>query len=144
MILAQLITSFFASAGFGIIFHIPKKSLVPCGIAGMLGWMVYFLFNSELNSVQATMFGAFVVAIISQWFARIYKMPMILFTAVGIIPLVPGGMAYDAMRNVVQNNYEIAIEFAAKAFMISGSIAIGIVLSEVINQVVKMLFVKKA
>jgi uncharacterized membrane protein YjjB (DUF3815 family) len=41
------------------------------------------------------------------------------------------------MRNFVENNYNEAISLAAKAFMISGSIAIGIVFSEVINQIIR-------
>jgi uncharacterized membrane protein YjjB (DUF3815 family) len=142
-IIEQLITSFLASCGFGIIFHVPKRSLIPCGIAGMLGWIGYYLLAShQVDAVQATMIGAFLVAIISQSFAKLYKTPMIIFTAVGIIPLVPGGLAYDAMRNVVENNYNAAIALAAKAFMISGAIAIGIVFSEVINQLIKVDIIK--
>lgn len=41
------------------------------------------------------------------------------------------------MRNFVQNDYNMAMNLAAKAFMISGSIAIGLVFSEVINQVIR-------
>lgn len=138
MIVAQMITSFLASSGFGIIFHVPRKSLIRCGLAGMIGWMGYYMLSlNDVSIVQATMGGAFIVAMISQAFSRFYKTPMIIFTAVGIIPLVPGGIAYDAMRNVVENNYNKAIELAAEAFMISGAIAVGIVVSEVINQLLK-------
>jgi uncharacterized membrane protein YjjB (DUF3815 family) len=66
-----------------------------------------------------------------------YRTPVIIFSVAGIIPLVPGGLAYDAMRNFVQNDYNAAINLAAKAFMISGSIAIGLIFSEVINQVIR-------
>jgi uncharacterized membrane protein YjjB (DUF3815 family) len=60
---------------------------------------------------------------------------MIVFSVSGIIPLVPGGMAYDAMRHFVTNDYNVAIELAAKAFMLSGAIAFGLTISEVLNQV---------
>lgn len=62
---------------------------------------------------------------------------MIIFIVGGIIPLVPGGLAYDAMRNFVSNEYSIAIELAAKASLIAGAIAMGIVFSEVFNNTIK-------
>ena len=138
LIVEQLITSFIAAAAFGIIFNAPKQSLFKCGIVGMLGWIIYILMIlNESDVVLATLLASFVVAVISQVFAKMYKTPVIIFSVAGIIPLVPGGMAYDAMRNFVQKDYNAAINLAAKAFMISGSIAIGLIFSEVINQVIR-------
>ncbi|MFD1735048.1 threonine/serine exporter family protein [Bacillus salitolerans] len=136
--LEQFITSFIASAGFAILFNAPRKALVRCGMVGMLGWILYFLLvELEFDAVLATLSGAFVVAIVSQFFARYYKTPIIVFSVAGIIPLVPGGLAYDAMKNIVINDYNTAIQLAAKAFMISGAIAMGLVFSEVINQIIR-------
>lgn len=136
--LAQFITSFIASAAFGVIFNAPKNSLLKCGTVGMIGWALYFyLVQMRVDYVLATLLASFSIAIISHLFAKLYKTPMIIFSVAGIIPLVPGGLAYDAMRNFVENDYNTALQLAAKAFMISGSIAIGLVFSEVINQVIK-------
>ncbi|GGH88507.1 uncharacterized membrane protein YjjB (DUF3815 family) [Pullulanibacillus pueri] len=134
--LSQLVTSFISSAAFCIIFNSPKQALLKCGFVGMVGWMVYIgLVNWDVNIILANLIAAFAVAVISQTFARRYKMPMIIFTVAGIIPLVPGGMAYDAMRHFVENDYPSAVELSAKVFMLSGAIAMGLVLSEVMNQV---------
>ncbi|RLQ93866.1 threonine/serine exporter family protein [Falsibacillus albus] len=134
----QVLTSFIASAGFGILFNVPKESLIKCGFVGTIGWMGYLgLTEAGMDLVLATVLSAFLVAVISQFFAKKYKTPIIIFTVAGIIPLVPGGMAYDAMRNFVQNDYNAAINLAAKAFMISGSIAMGLVFSEVVNQLIR-------
>jgi uncharacterized membrane protein YjjB (DUF3815 family) len=136
--LEHLLTSFIAAAAFGIIFNAPKQSLFKCGIVGMLGWIIYMLMIlNETDAVLATLLASFVVAVISQVFAKMYKTPVIIFSVAGIIPLVPGGLAYDAMRNFVQNDYNAAINLAAKAFMISGSIAVGLIFSEVINQIIR-------
>lgn len=133
--IVHLITSFIASAAFGILFNAPKKSLLKCGFVGMAGWFVYiFLVNKEFDAVVASLVAAFVIAVISQIFARMYKTPIIIFSVAGIIPLVPGGLAYDAMRHFVVNDYNVAIQLAAKAFMISGAIAVGLVISEVLYQ----------
>lgn len=133
--IAQLLTSFIASVSFGIIFNIPKQSLIKSGLVGMFGWIVYYSMTlSNMNPVFATLLGAFTVALISQGMARLYKTPMIIFSVAGIIPLVPGGMAYDAMRHFVSNDYATATTLAARAFMLSGAIAFGLIFSEVLNQ----------
>ncbi|MCT2537737.1 threonine/serine exporter family protein [Aquibacillus koreensis] len=138
MFFEQLITSFFAASGFGIIFSAPKRSLIQCGVVGMLGWIVYIiLVDIEVDAVPATVAASVVVAVLSQLCAKWFKTPIIIFNVSGIIPLVPGGLAYDAMRNFVENNYDVALQLAAKALLISGAIALGLVFSEIINQVIR-------
>lgn len=136
--IAQLVTSFIASALFGFVFNVPKRMLPHCGFAGMVCWLVYIIgIELGLDIIPATLIAAVLVTVISQWFAKLNKTPIIVFNVSGIIPLVPGGMAYDAMRNVVLDQYDTAVQLGVKAFMISGAIAIGLVLSEVINQVIR-------
>lgn len=135
--IAQLITSFIASAAFGIIFNVPKNSLIQCGTVGMLGWLVYYyLVGKEINSIASTLAAAFLVAVISQYFAKRYKTPITIFNVSGIIPLVPGGLSYDAMKHFVENDFNIAVQLAAKAFMLAGAIAMGLIFAEVMNQLV--------
>lgn len=138
MIIEQLLTSFIASAAFGLIFNVPKRTLIHCGATGMVSWSIYMI-STELSlaAIPATLIAAFVVTVISQLFAKLYKTPIIVFSVAGIIPLVPGGLAYDAMKHVVQDQYDIAVQLAVEAFMISGAIAIGLVFSEVINQLIR-------
>ena len=139
-VLAQLVTSFFATGAFGILFNAPKQSLIKCGLVGMGGWLIYYVLEDHYNdAVMATLAAALFVGVVSHILAKIYKTPVIIFSVSGIIPLVPGGLAYDAMRNFVENDYNLALSLAAKAFMLSGSIAFGLVLSEVINQVIRKL-----
>jgi len=139
MMVEQVVTSFIASVAFGVIFNAPKQSLIKCGTVGMIGWAIYAWLHyvQDVDNVVATLLASFVIAFISQFFAKRYKTPMIIFSVAGIIPLVPGGLAYDAMRNFVENDYYRAVELDVKAFMISGSIAIGLVFSEVVNQLIK-------
>lgn len=132
----QLLTSFIASAAFGILFNAPRESLVHCGLSGMFGWIVYFaMTNQNFSPILGTLVASFLIAFISHIFAKHFKMPMIIFSVAGIIPLVPGGLAYDAMRNIVENDYTTALTLGVRAMMISGAIAVGLVFSEVINYV---------
>ncbi|BCG58889.1 threonine/serine exporter family protein [Paenibacillus sp. URB8-2] len=132
--IVQLITSFIASATFCILFNTPRRTLFQCGLSGMLGWMVFLLLDPEWKSVVATFFATVIVGAVSQIFARSFKMPVIIFSVGGIIPLVPGGLAYDAMRRFIEDDYTTALQAAVQAFLLSGAIATGLVLSEVLGQ----------
>lgn len=138
IIITQLITSFIASAGFGVLFNAPRQALVQCGLVGMSGWILYYeLVLLGMDVVPATIFGAMLVAVLSQICAKVFKKPIIIFNISGIIPLVPGGIAYDAMRHFVENDYYTAVQLSAKVMLLAGGIAIGLMFSEVMNQVIK-------
>ncbi|QAY67630.1 threonine/serine exporter family protein [Paenibacillus protaetiae] len=138
--LEQLVTSFIGTAGFSVLFNVPRRTVVQCGFVGLLGWLIYIsCLEVPADPIIAALLASCVVAVISQICAKVYKTPIIVFSIAGIIPLVPGGTAYDAMRSFVEYDYETALQLAAKAFMISGAIAIGLVFSEAINQAIRKL-----
>ena len=145
-IIVQLIASFIASAGFCVLFNAPKKSLIPCGLVGMAGWILFYILRDfHVDIVAATTFAAILVSILSQICSRMLKRPIIIFIVSGIIPLVPGGVAYNAMRNFVENDYNTAIQLSAQVMLMAGGIAIGLMFSQVINQImIKLHKVKHA
>jgi uncharacterized membrane protein YjjB (DUF3815 family) len=133
----QGILSYIIAISFAIIFNAPRNQLVACGVVGMSGWLIFSGFSLFLDdTVQASFAGAFVVALAAHILSKRFKMPMIIFSVPGIILLVPGGLAYNAMRNTVENDYLTAISFASKAFMTSGAIAMGLVFAEVLMQLI--------
>ena len=134
-ILTQIGLSFIATSCFAVIFNAPTKVIPWCGIVGSLGWTIYHLLSQAgVYEVHATFVGAFVVSIVAHIYARLFRMPMIVFSVAGIIPLVPGGIAYNAMRNIVEVDYLTGMEYGMRAFLISGAIAMGLVFAEVIMQ----------
>lgn len=137
-IVAQLVTSFIASAGFGVLFNAPRQVIIQCGLVGMCGWILYFfLTTGEMNVVPATLLASILVGVLSHLFAKLFKIPIIIFYVSGIIPLVPGGVAYNAMRDFAQDNYHSGVELTAKVLLLAGSIAIGLMFSEVANKVIQ-------
>ena len=136
-IIIQLIVSFFSTAGIAIIFNVPRNTLFHCGFVGVIGWMIYYLLTEQgMDVVDASFFSSFIIAIVAHLYARRFKMPMIIFIVAGIIPLVPGGMAYNAMRNVVEDDYLQGLQYGLKAFLITGAIVMGLVFAEVLMQFV--------
>lgn len=133
----QFVMSFIATACFGTIFNVPPKTYLHCGLVGALGWIIYYALTEQgLDVVEASFFGAFVIAIVAHTYARRFKMPMLIFSVAGIIPLVPGGMAYNAMRNIVEDDYLQGLQYGLKAFLITGAIVMGLVFAEVFMQLI--------
>lgn len=132
----QGILSFLAAAAFGVIFNSPKGTLFHCGMVGATGWLVYYILTTfaAMDIVIASFAGSFAVSVVAHWQAKRFRMPMIIFSVAGIIPLVPGGMAYNTMRKFVENDYFMGIAYGSKTMMISGAIAMGLVFGEVIFQ----------
>lgn len=134
----QFSFSFLATAAFAIITNVPRRSLVACGFSGAAGWIVYWTAEQFGASVAlGSLLGALTVAATSFLFSRSLKMPVTIFNIPGMVPLVPGGLAYQAVRNLVIGNYIIAIESTVQVVMIAGAIALGLVLSEVLNHNIK-------
>lgn len=134
--LQQALLSFIAAVAFGVLFNAPRRMLIHCGVVGTVGWLAYSLVRAQTDDqIVATFIGAFTIALLSHVFARRRKMPMIIFSVSGIIVLVPGSSAYNAMRHVVEQDYLTAIELGTRALLISGAIAMGLVFAEIVMQI---------
>ncbi|RHW35821.1 threonine/serine exporter [Lysinibacillus yapensis] len=140
-LILQVLFSFLFTACFGVIFNAPIKAIPYCGFVGAVGWIIYYMLMSiNITEVQASFLGAFAVALLAQIFARRFKMPMIIFNVSGIIALVPGGIAYNTMRNIVELDYNMGMQNGMRVLMISGAIAMGLVFAEVMVQLVLRMF----
>ena len=129
----QFILSFFASAGFGILFNAPRRTIFAGGLSGAFGWLMYFIATqNDIQTVIASFLGAIVLTALSIMSSRKLRAPIIIFITCGIIPLVPGGLAYNAMRSVVLENYDLALAYGFQVALVSLAIATGIISTEMI------------
>ena len=129
--LFNFIFSYTASLFFCVIFDAPRKLYLSCGFVGACGWMVYILFYQGLNihTIYSSFFGSFTLGLISHYMARKKREPAIIFMVTGIIPLVPGGLAFDATKNLVLLQFGKAINTMLEVTLIAGAIALGLLLS---------------
>lgn len=140
------IAAFFIAAGFAVLYNAPLRTIYAAGLAGMAGWLVYALFPSEegLDLFMAAGAASFALSLLSQLFARIHKVPVIVFSIPGLIPLVPGGTAFNMMRAFIEEQFTDAIAYAAETFFISGAIALGISMSTAVFQIIQSIWVDKS
>ncbi|MGO1922804.1 MAG: threonine/serine exporter family protein [Jeotgalicoccus sp.] len=128
----NLLFSFTASYFFAVVFDAPKKLFFPAGIVGAVGWMMGQSFGIvfDLPLVMVNFIGAFTLGIMSHIMARVYKEPSTIFLTPGIIPFVPGGMAYDATSSIILSDYFGAVNIILEVIISAGSIAVGILFAE--------------
>ncbi|RLD51256.1 MAG: hypothetical protein DRI94_06540 [Bacteroidetes bacterium] len=87
-----------AAVGFGILFNVPRKVVIPILILGLAAGFVKFLFlNYDFNIVIATFFASLFVGIFSIPFAYKIHKPIVVLGIPSIIPMIPGYFAYKTI-----------------------------------------------
>ncbi|PTI67987.1 threonine/serine exporter family protein [Staphylococcus succinus] len=134
----NLLFSYTASLFFGVIFDVPKRLYNTVGIVGACGWMIYTLFFEafQLHTIYSSFFGSLALGLLSHIMARLKKEPVILFMIPGIIPLVPGGLAFDATKNLIILQFSKAINTILEVMLIAGAIALGLLFADQISKLI--------
>lgn len=132
----QAFAAFVAVFFFAVLLEIPKKYMLSAGAVGGICWLVYLLAkNAGGGSVTATFLSAFVVAIVCQIFARIFKTPVTVFLIAGILPLVPGEGMYQIGYAMFQHDTGMAGYYITHTLQIAGAIAIALFIGDAIFRV---------
>ena len=127
----QIVLAFIGTMGFSIIFNVPRKELLLCGIAGAAGWAVYrLIFDISPDLVVAAIFfGAITVTCISRVLSFARKMPVTVYMIPGIIPLVPGAGIYYTMFQAVMGENTRALMLGIETLRNAGVIAVGLLIT---------------
>lgn len=130
--------SFIATMAFGILTNIPRRALIACGLTGSCGWLGYWLLYSHGISIGLANFtGAIAIGVLSIFFSRRLKMPMIIFNIPSLVPLVPGAPAYMAVRAIIQNQYDTGMKNIIVVIATAGAIAAGFMVTSLIERLFK-------
>lgn len=138
MLLKGLALSFISSMAWCVLFNVPVRTILAGGVAGMVGFLVYSflpLLNAEV--LLSTFVSAAIVSLLSQVMSIFLRVPSTNFSVAGIIPLVPGSLAYKSMLAFVNNDYVEGITLATKTLMVAGAIASGLIFGISVVTIVK-------
>ncbi len=129
-ILSNLFCSFAGTIGFAIIYNVPKKYYIGCGVTGMAGWIVYLIASGQnyVTSAVGSFFGALVVVFMSRILSVWMKCPITIFLISGILPLVPGAGIYNTVYFIVTNQLAQAALKGIESLKVAFAIVIGIVI----------------
>ncbi len=127
--IGQVIAAFIGTVAFSLLFSVPRRYYVQCGVCGGAGWFLYcFLTQNQLCTVTVSTFLATVlVVLLSRFLAVQYRCPQTVFLITGIFPLVPGGSVYWTSYYLVVGQMDRALASGMTAIKIAIAIVLGIV-----------------
>ncbi|GAB5051425.1 threonine/serine exporter family protein [Pediococcus ethanolidurans] len=144
IMIIELFFAFIATVGFGIIINIPHRALIVAGSIGTITWFIYWaLIHLAFGIALTNLVASVAIGILSDIAARRMKMPMLIFNIPSLVPLVPGGQAYQMIRNFALGNTAQGVRFLTEVIEITGSIAIGFLIAELLNKLWKKLMLKR-
>lgn len=136
--LLPCVYAFLACAGFCLVFNIHGPGIVICGFGGALGWLVYLLSTLFTpNEILAFLLAAIAITLYSEIMARIRRCPVTSYLIIALLPLVPGGGIYTAMRFCAEGDMPMFLSTLVHTFGIAGALALGAVLG---SSVMRILF----
>ncbi|MBR5295680.1 MAG: threonine/serine exporter family protein [Clostridia bacterium] len=128
MIITELITSFFGSLGFSMVFNVRRRNLLPAAIGGVIVCLSYQIpFHIfSLGVFLSSLIAGAVCQIYSEALARILKSPATVFYITALIPLIPGGSLYRTMEAVVEKDLALFQKFGIQTLYTTLGLSIGI------------------
>lgn len=98
-ILLDAVLSAMVALGFGMLFNVPRRLLLPVLGGGAIGHSLRLALLTIFPGSLAisTFVACVVVGTYSQVMATRYRSPAMIFQVTGAIPMVPGALAYEAV-----------------------------------------------
>ncbi len=128
--LPELILALVASVAFGCLYNVPLRSLLVGGLAGMCSWLgLRLVMGAGGGTIMATLVGALSVGIVGEWAARHLRAPASIFILPGIVPLVPGAVAYSAMLAFLRGDVGVGATRTLETVFSAGAIAAGLIIT---------------
>lgn len=126
---------FIAALCIGVIFNLPKGTLWVSAIIATLGSVLSDLMGTWGSQPQESAFAAaFFVAISAEILARKMKVPALVLAIPGIIPLVPGKLAYRSAVYFVDNEQLSGSQTLITVGLTAIGIASGLLLASSISR----------
>ena len=120
-IIANLACSFIGTIAYAVMFQVPRRFYIGCGITGSVGWMMY------CSVAAASFIGTVCAVLVARMLTVRLKCPITIFMISGIITLVPGAGIYFTAYYLVTNQFAMAAAKGIGAIKVAFGIVLGIV-----------------
>lgn len=91
-----------AALGFGILFNIPRSTIITVFVLGFVaGFIKFTLLKFGVNIILATFIAVLFVGVISMPTAHRIHHPPVVFCIPPVIPMIPGYFAYETILSVM-------------------------------------------
>jgi uncharacterized membrane protein YjjB (DUF3815 family) len=131
----QVLFGFLGTIGFGILFSVPRRALFLTGLVGALGALVRaILLNVGASTELADYGAALVVGLAGYGAAFVIESPRIVYTVPGVLPMIPGVLAYQVVVYFSTARYTDGLTAAIQVFLITGALAAGLVTARTLTE----------
>lgn len=116
-----------AAVGISVLFDVPKRALIYCGLTGGLAYGSYHALTAlNIPEIAAIFCGGAVICLCGEILARRILLPAAIFTVPGFIPLVPGVPAFSTVLLFVREDYVPGLEMLVHTALLVFALAAGI------------------
>lgn len=130
MPLLQVAAAFVGTVAFSILFGVPGKHTLFCGLTGGGGWAIYLLVREWSDSIfVGTLVAACAIAALSRGLSTWRRTPSTMFLICGIFALVPGAGIYYTAYHLISGDNALALDKGLETFKLALMIALGIVIA---------------
>ena len=125
--------AFGGTLGFAYLLNVPRRTVLPTSLTGMLGFLIYVLLARYAGQslIFSYFFATVAVTVICEMLARALHLPSTIFLLTSLVPLVPGYNFYCAMLALVEDNGALAAACGLQAIQIVAAIAVGAAVTSV-------------
>ena len=125
--------AFGGTLGFAYVLNVPRRTVLPTSLNGMLGFLIYVLLARYAGQslIFSYFFATVAVTVICEMLARVLHLPSTIFLLTSLVPRVPGYNFYCAMLALVEDNGALAAACGLQAIQIVAAIAVGAAVTSV-------------
>jgi uncharacterized membrane protein YjjP (DUF1212 family) len=119
--------------------YTPLRAMVPIGITGLLGQLVYQTsVQWDIGPAMSSGAAALVVGVVSFSLAGRVRVPPLVVVVAGIVPLLPGLTIYEGLLRLLSEEYDpFGLFTLLSAVSIGVALASGVILGEYVAQPLK-------
>ncbi|MGN0970980.1 MAG: threonine/serine exporter family protein [Aristaeellaceae bacterium] len=127
--IVRTVLAFAGTIAFALLFGVPRKYFISCGLIGGAGWLLYevLMAFAGATATEATFFATVLVILLSRLRAVRERCPVTVFLISGIFPLVPGAGIYWTSYYLVTGQMGQAVSSGFVAVKAAIAIVLGIV-----------------
>lgn len=127
--LVQAVSAFLGTAGFAILYGVPRKEYVHAGICSTIGWLSYLAMIRLAGAtvIESTFVATLVVVLVSRFMAVDRSCPVIVYQICGVFPLIPGAGIFWTVYYIVNKDLSTAVTTGFSALGMAVAIVLGII-----------------
>lgn len=125
----EILAAMVGTIAFALLFGVPKKYYLICGLIGGAGWCLYSVLGTfcGCSATESTFLATVLVILLSRFAAVWMRCPVTVFLIAGIFPLVPGAGVYWTSYYLVTGQARNALTSGFAAVKAAVAIVFGIV-----------------